>query len=464
MKTETNVDPQLGYFLVRGANWSDLNQRVFTALYQPILSAQAFALYLTLWHEVDDHQLISQRSVHFELFDLMDQDAQTFLKSRQQLEACGLLKTYQKRDTLGEYLIYRLLAPLAPEKFFQEEILATYLLDRVSRKKFMALQREFQLPDVDLSNTQELTVGFLDVFHMADSALLTPPKEVKAGAAKFKQAQTTAAVSEISPAELAAFDWQTLIALVGRNQIPEAEITQHKSDIFGLQRFYGFSLTDIARLISRSINVATNRINFSMLEERALALYQQLNPDQTAVAQPDQTPTQNTTSKNFTAAQQNLLTQAKQLAPADFLRDLKQQQHSYVAQNEYRNVKKLQQRGVLNDATINILIYVVVRDYTTVTMAPIDTVAQNWLKQGINTPEAAITYLSQRDQKPLQQKSRATSRQKPAGVTPDWLKKQQAANQPTTAVVKDAKVDPKQQRNIAKKLAELNKASQKRGE
>lgn len=462
MKTETNVDPQLGYFLVRGANWSDLNQRVFTALYQPILSAQAFTLYLTLWNEVDDQQLISQRSVHFELFDLVDQDARTFLKSRQQLEACGLLKTYQKHDTLGEYLIYRLLAPLAPEKFFQEEILATYLLDRVSRKKFMALQREFQLPEVDLNDAKELTVGFLDVFHMADSALLTPPKEVKEGAAKFKQEQPATAVSEISPAELATFDWQTLIALVGRNQIPETEITQHKSEIFGLQRFYGFSMTDIARLINRSINVATNRINFSMLEERALALYQQLNPDQAAATPAKQaTPT---TTKNFTTSQQNLLTQAKRLAPAEFLRDLKQRQHSYVAQNEYRNVKKLQQRGVLNDATINVLIYTIVRDFTTVTMAPIDTVAQNWLKEGINTPEAAITYLTQRDQKPLKQTSRATARQKPAGVTPDWLKKQQEQNQPSSEKSTQPKADPQQQQTIAKKLAELNKASQQRGE
>ncbi|MGK4179790.1 DnaD domain protein [Lapidilactobacillus dextrinicus] len=463
MRTETMIDPQLGYFLVRGANWSDLNQHVFTALYQPILSAQAFTLYLSLWHEVDDQQLISQRSAHFELFDLLDQDARTFLKSRQQLEACGLLKTYQKRDTLGDYLIYRLLAPLAPEKFFQEEILATYLLERVSRKKFMALQREFQLPEVDLTDTKELTVGFLDVFHMADSALLTPPQEVKTGAAKFKQAQTTAAVSEISPAELASFDWQTLIALVGRNQIPETEITQHKSDIFGLQRFYGFSMTDIARLINRSINVATNRINFSMLEERALALYQQLNPDQTTTTKP--TNAANTTSiKQFTSSQQRLLEQAKKLAPAEFLHDLKQRQHSYVAQNEYRNVKKLQQRGVLDNATINILIYVVVRDYTTVTMAPIDTVAQNWLKEGINTPEAAIAYLSQRDQKPLQQKSRANSRQKPAGVTPDWLKKQQTQKQTVAATPNQTKVDKQQQQNIAKKLAELNKASQQRGE
>lgn len=463
MRTETNVDPQMGYFLVRGANWSDLNQRVFTALYQPLLSAQAFTLYLTLWNEVDDRQLISQRSIHFELFDLVDQDAQTFLKSRQQLEACGLLKTYQKHDTLGTYLIYRLLAPLAPNKFFQDEILATYLLDKVSRKKFMALQRQFQLPEVDLSDAQELTVGFLDVFHIADSALLTPPQEVKEGAARFKQTTAASEISEISVAELATFDWQTLIALVGQHQIAKTEITNHKNEIYGLKRFYDFSITDIARLINRSINISTNKINFNMLEERALALYQQLNPDQ-ETAKLSQ-PVNNVSTQNFTTAQKQLLQRAKQLAPAEFLRELKQRQHSYAGTNEYRNVKKLQQRGVLNDATINILIDVVVRDYTTVTMAPIDTVAQNWLKQGINTPEAAIAYVAQRDQQPLKQGGRQNQRQKPAGVTPDWLKQQQAnQKQPQSTTQNQTKVDPQQQQDIAKKLAELNKASRQRGE
>lgn len=458
MKADLAIDPQLGYFLVRADHWSDLKQRVFTKLYQPLLDPNAFTLYLTLWSEVDDHQLISQRSAHFRLFDLVGLDAPTFLHARQELEACGLMKTFKQHDTLGDYLIYQLFAPLAPAKFFQEEILATFLLEKVSRAKFMALQREFQLPDVSVHANQEITAGFLDVFHLSTSALLTPPAEVHAGAAKFKDNQPTAYVGEISPAELASFDWETLIALVGRQQIEESEILTHKNDIYGLQKFYGFTVTDIARLIGRSINLETNKINFNMLEERALALYQQLNPTESKPTNEPAESVKPASVQGFSEIQLDLLKRANELTPADFLRETKQRQQSYAAENEYRNVKKLQQRGVLNDATINIMLNTVLSSYTTLTQALIDTFAQDWLKQGIKTPEAALKYLAQKQTAPLKQQHRSQKRQQPAGVTPNWFKKgtQDAAANQTT--------DSKQRQQIAQKLANLNKTSQQRGE
>ena len=64
--TSANLDPQLGYFLVRASLWDDQDQVVLTKLYQPLLSTAAYTMYLTLWSEVDDRQLISQRAHHFQ--------------------------------------------------------------------------------------------------------------------------------------------------------------------------------------------------------------------------------------------------------------------------------------------------------------------------------------------------------------------------------------------------------------
>lgn len=462
MKNNLAIDPQLGYFLIRADHWSDLKQRVFTKLYQPLLDTNAFTLYLTLWSEVNDQQLISQRAAHFRLFDLVGLDAPTFLRARQELEACGLLKSFQQHDTLGDYLIYQLFAPLVPDKFFQEEILATFLLEKVSRAKFMSLQREFELPEVDLTDAKEITAGFLDVFHLSTTALLSPPEEVRSGAARSKKRQADVSINQISPAELASFDWETLIALVGHQQIAESEILNHKNDIYGLQRFYGFTVTDIARLICRSLNLETNQINFNQLEERALALYQQLNPAASQVDSAKPKPVQPSVIKGFSETQLDLLKQAKTLAPADFLRETKLRQHSYAAENEYRNVKKLQQRGVLDDATINVMLHAILDSYTTLTQALIDTFAQDWLKQGINSPETALKYLAKKQTAPLKQQHRSQKSQQAAGVTPDWFKKgTQVAEKQS---VSESTNDPKRRQQIAEKLANLKKTSQQRGD
>lgn len=459
--TSANLDPQLGYFLVRASLWDDQDQVVLTKLYQPLLSTAAYTMYLTLWSEVDDRQLISQRAHHFQLFDLLDLDAKMFLAARQQLEALGLLRTYQKHDQLGTYLTYQLFAPLAPDKFFQEELLATFLLEQVSRPRFMALQKFFALPQVDLTESQELTAGFLDVFHVASTSLLVPPTEVKASANYFKNAQQQRALGEISPAELASFDWETLIALVGRQQIESSEINQHQSEIYGLKAFYDFTLTDIARLISRSIDRQTNKINFNLLEQKALAAYQQLHPNsseqqaKTASANPTTTAIN---SSRLTPEQQQLVDQAQKLMPLDFLHWEKERVHSYVGEQEIRNLKKLQQRGVFDNPTLNILIHTILQDSTTLTVALLDKVAQDWLKHGVHNPSAALAYLQQQQAKPQRQYNRrgkaTTNRTK--GPVPSWL------NDAESKKSSPAKPSAVTSNDIRKKLARLEKTRQER--
>ncbi|WP_125767066.1 DnaD domain protein [Lapidilactobacillus wuchangensis] len=463
----SNLDPQLGYFLARASIWTDQDQVVLTKLYQPLLSTAAYTMYLTLWSEVNDQQLVSQRQHHFQLFDLLDLDAGMFLTARRQLEALGLVRTYQKQDQLGTYLIYQLFTPLAPEKFFQEELLATFLLEQVSRPRFMALRAFFALPKVDLTATQELTAGFLDVFHVASTSLLVPPTEVQQSAHYFKNDQQKRAIGEISPAELASFDWETLIALVGRQQIEPTEINQHQSEIYGLKAFYDFTLTDIARLIARSIDRQTNKINFNLLEQKALAAYQQLHPsasehqtNSVTTTAPTNAQTTGTTKQRLAPAEQQLIEQAQKMLPLDFLRWEKDRVHSYVGEQEIRNLKKLQQRGVFENATLNMLIHTILQDSTTLTVALLDKVAQDWLKHGVNSPTAALAYLQAQQNKPQRQYNRRgkTTANQTKGPVPSWLnnngedkkKNHQAAASSVTA------------NDIRQKLARLEKTRQER--
>lgn len=455
-----NLDPQMGYFLLRATSFSNFDQKVLTKLYQPLIAPAAYTLYLTLWSEDDDQQLQSQRPTHFELFDLLGVDARTFLRARQQLEAVGLLRTYQKKDALGSFLVYQLFRPLPPEKFFQEEILATFLLEKVSRKQFMALQHRFQVPNYDLSQAQELTVGFLQVFHLPSSSLLVPPKAVKQGANHFKQKQTQANVSEFSPAELATMDWQTLYALVGERYVKAEELDQHQNEIYGLKKFYGFTLTDIARLIRRSLDAVSGKLDLRRLEQKALALYDQLHPQPT-------TNTKATASKpavkttTFSDTEQQLLKQVRQLAPMDFLNACKVKKHSYAGNQEKRNLRNLQRRGVFATATLNMLVFLALQEETTLTIALLDKFAQTWLQKGIQTPEEALSDYKERLNRPTKKYYAPKSRQRTKGPVPSWAKADQPQPSSQSATATKAKhTDSK----IAAKLAQLEASRQNRSD
>ncbi|MFC6315249.1 DnaD domain protein [Lapidilactobacillus achengensis] len=476
------LDPASGYFLVRGGILTDLDQRVLAQLYQPLLNPNAFTLYQALWAQVDDQALRSRRSSHFTLLELLGINPQEFMQARRQLEAVGLVRSFQTTDQIGDYALYFLYPPLAPADFFHEEILATFLLEKVSRKRYMSLVAAFALPQVDLSKSQETTAGFLDVFNLPSSALLTPPEEVRQGVQALRVKGPTQMISEISPAQLATFDWETLIALVGQKQIKRNEIMDHQSEIFGLHEFYEFSLTDIARLISKSLDQATNQIDFRVLEERALTLYDQLNPEESPTTTTPTTGSAVTTppstavvapaapAQAFSQTDQDLLQAAKSLSLLPFTRWVKKQLGSklYVGNREKFNLKTLQQRHIFSADTLNLLVWVCLQENPTVTVAPLDRIAQDWVAQKITTPEAGLTYYHQRQDGTAPTKSSQRRSAKSQGVVPSWLRDGDAAapanavpnSTDSTTKAPTGPVDDQLQQN----LAWLKQKRQQRGD
>ncbi|WP_261806092.1 hypothetical protein [Lapidilactobacillus luobeiensis] len=469
MSAQPSLDPTSGYYLIRAGRLSDLDGQVLTKLYQPLINPNAFTLYQALWASVDDALIRSQRPHHFQILELLGINPQEFLHARQQLEAVGLIRSFQTTDELGDYLIYYLYPPLTPERFFHEEILATYLLEKVSRKRYLALVQEFQLPRFDLQKAQEVTAGFLDVFNLPSSTLLTPPTEVKSGAQRFQSDQPQQLVSEVSPAQLATFDWETLLALVGQKQIRKSEIMAHQSEIYGLHEFYQFSITDIARLISRSLDLKNNQIDFRSLEQQALTLYDQLNSDERskpAVAKPaTPAPVKTSASEAFSSDDQALLQMAKSMGVLPFATKIKKQKNPrlYVGKGEMYNLKTLQQRHAFSEGTLNILVWAVLQENPTLTVAHLDSIAQDWLTAKITTPEAGLSYYYQR-QKGVSSANRRPRRQsKNQGVIPSWLQPEQTnTSAPSSSEQKqnDPQIDDEIQRN----LAWLKQQRQQRGD
>ena len=136
-----NLSPKDGFLVTQQAYLSNFDQKVLTYLYQPIIGAKAFSLFLTLWTEMDPVGMRSERKSHLELLDILNCDLPEFYTSRQKLEGIGLLKSYEGEDSLGHFFVYQLGKPVLPDSFFKDDLLSSLLLEAVGERRFSECQR-----------------------------------------------------------------------------------------------------------------------------------------------------------------------------------------------------------------------------------------------------------------------------------------------------------------------------------
>jgi replication initiation and membrane attachment protein len=142
----------------------DYYRKVITALYQPLIGALAYSLYMTLWSELDDEKSWSEMSTHRSLMNLMQLNLQQLLEARKKLEGVGLLKTYVKKEQDAKLYVYELETPFTPEQFYNDGALNVYLYNRLGSHKFQQVKQRFIRPAVDEETYNEVTSSFNEVF------------------------------------------------------------------------------------------------------------------------------------------------------------------------------------------------------------------------------------------------------------------------------------------------------------
>ena len=83
---------------------TDLDRRVLTYLYLPIIGEKALSIYQTLFTMVNPLEKESSILSHSQVLNLLKLSAKTFTLERRTLEAVGLLSTYYK-DGLFVYVL-----------------------------------------------------------------------------------------------------------------------------------------------------------------------------------------------------------------------------------------------------------------------------------------------------------------------------------------------------------------------
>ena len=163
---DTKILEHCSFIVLRDHTLTVEEQKILTHLYMPLIGPRSLNIYMTLGTFINQGDSESIKNGHLKLFQMLQVHKESeFIKSRNELEAVGLLSVY----TSGDIYVYTLNRVLSPEEFFKNDVLKTFLYQKVGETEFQNIMCEFLVHQIDLSMFKNITKSFDDVFEIDDN-------------------------------------------------------------------------------------------------------------------------------------------------------------------------------------------------------------------------------------------------------------------------------------------------------
>ncbi|MCI1284281.1 MAG: DnaD domain protein [Lacticaseibacillus songhuajiangensis] len=397
MQRPAELTPQSDYLVTRAQLMSDLDRQTLVYLYQPIIGPLATALYQTLWTQVrTSPQFTRDRQPHRRLMQTLGSDMDALYAARVRLEAVGLIKSYTQVDAVRHY-VYELYAPMRPQDFLKDDLLSLALYDVLGSTGFAEAAEHFTVRPVRRSDMTDVSKSFMDVFHIASSPL-NPPAAVEE-----QRQRSSEKASPIPRVDTSLVDWELLGRLLEKQNLRSDELLRQRMPIAQISGFYGMSTSELARLCARAIDTLTGRIDIKVLRNLAERDFAKQDVVKNALKRenstPATTPTASTNSQTapqeFSAAERELLQNARRMTPREFLNYTKKKKSpdAFAGKNELWALQQLAGRDIFTNATINVLVDYLLQERTSISQSYMDAVANSWLEAGVNSPESALMQI-----------------------------------------------------------------------
>lgn len=371
---------------------------MLTDLYLPLIGAKAFSIYQLLWQKVPNKQLVTDRESHASLMALLDMDLNTFRNERIKLEAMHLIKTFVKKDDLGEYYIYQLFAPYTAADFLNDSILSVFLYEKIGEKQYQHLVDRYSQSDHLLTGAEEISKSFMSVFKLSDSEIINPPAAVMSGREQIgqkKPAEPLIPVKNVKDYDFSLIEDRTVELF----HVSHDSLLKNQELIISLHEFYDISEVSMINLIGETMNIVNNTVDPEALKRVAQKRFEgkanvhariQEPPEETSVRPPLRSSDPNVL----------LIQRAKQMSPADFLAEEKQQRGGFVGSSESRSLRTLAYKRVLPNSVLNIMTHYILQNSPALTTPLMETVANDWTQNNVKTPEDALKRITDFQNRP----------------------------------------------------------------
>lgn len=383
--------------------------RVFN-LYLPFIGATSYALYHLLVNELPFNHEQLKRQDHNFIIDSLNISLPNFVKCRRRLEAAGLMKTVYEKDAVGEVYGYRLLTPLAADKFFKEQLLSGLLYKFVGEERYLILEKRYGIQGQAKLTGKDVSARFLQVFkNQNDLSVPTTPLV-------YQEAT-------IQPLNVTTFKFDDFSEMIRGTRIDT--IKTHRNFLVAMHMTYGVDEMTLAGLVNQSITLDTHDIN----EQEVQRLLRQQVTRKVSVtnvsAEPEAKQSQNIPEIKNTEARA-LIEIASTTNAQEFLGYVKTTLKSGLVLKKERDlVDYLIAQSTLTMPVVNILVHYVLigLQNDSLKVALVTTIADSWTQNGVDTPEKALIKIQQRQKDNQERQEKRFSRHlKPEKTTPKFVK------------------------------------------
>jgi len=380
------------YIVRSAALLHDYDRKILTLLYQPLIGAQAFSLYLTLWSELEQNRLWSEENTHHSIMTLQQTNLKTIYRERLKLEGIGLLKTFVKHDHEDRIFIYELQSPLTPRDFFNDGMLNVYLYNRLGKSKFLKVKKFFSDHELDTSVYKPITKSFNEVFTSFQPSEMVTNKEVEQDLERNNGEEfltgTTNYQLEVSDD---TFDFDLFFAGLSEVMIPMKSITPKVKDaITKLSFLYNINPIDMQNIAMGAI-IDDESIDIERLRKAARDWYQFEHgnelPTLTERVQP--IPFRTMTEQEPKTKDEELMKQLEIISPRQLLVEMSGGVEPSAV--DLKIIEDVMFHQKLLPGVVNVLIYyVMLKTDMKLSKGYIEKIASHWTRKGVKTVKEAM--------------------------------------------------------------------------
>ena len=415
------------YYEIRLASLvSNVDKDVIIELYQPLIGAISSIVYLTLVKQKrneSDEDIYSLES----LLNNMQLPINSFTNARRNLEAVGLLKTYESVNNDIHRYIFELFAPKTPKEFFNDILFKGLLIQYVGEKEALRLANSYEInTNIDKDKFDDISASFVEIFN-PDYDHISFTKNVGENLATHNSKKIASDINI-----------DIVFNLVEENsQIKKESLLEYSNDIKQLATLFNLNEDNIASVIIDSYNETMKphlnmKVAFNKAKDKAY--YPRLNNK-------EETKINYTNSEiNSDTIIANKIKLMEETGPAVFLEYL--QNNTKVAPADLYVINSLINLNLPNGIINAIVDYTLTKKNNILDKFFAEKIASGILREGITTTIDAMNYM-----KSLNKKRKPT-----IGTNTN---KRQYKKKETNNIENNAKIDNNNENISDEELAEL---------
>lgn len=415
---EIVILPADTYVVVNKTVIKDLDRKLITMLYQPIIGYSATSLYFTLVDDLDKRELMSEDLTHHHLMSTMQLKLDDIVIARKKLEAVGLLKTYYKKEHVNNY-VYLLYSPMSASEFLNHPVLNIVLYNNLGKKEYDRIVDFFKVPKISLKDYEDISSNFSSVFTSVSGNILIENENI--------QKENTNKINLANKV-----DFNLLISSIPSNMIsPRCFNDDTKELINALAYTYDIDNLNMQGLVRNSIN-EKGLIDRTELRKNCRNFYQFENDGKLPTFVYSRQPDYLKTPQGDNSKWAKMVYTFETVNPYDFLRS--KYKTGEPSLRDLKIIESLLVDQKMTPGVVNVLIaYVLKINNQKLSKNYIDTIAGQWKRLNIETVEEAMCISEKEHKKLKKQFENKTSKQNQTVYhskiqkkeeLPDWFNKE----------------------------------------